>query len=163
MKIQTTLDIDAPATAVWHVLGEQFGDVADWSDAITGSSLDRPLGEGAVRTCDLKAFGPIPAGKITEELTRFDRGSRSLTYVVRSGVPGFMRFVENAWTVESRDEHRSRITSRATFRLAWWMLPLTPLLRFQLGRGLRSFVGELEETATCSADAALPASARSTG
>ena len=148
MKIQTTLDIDAPASAVWHVFGEQFGDVAEWSDIINRSSLDRPLGEGAVRTCDLKAIGPIPAGQVTEELTRFDRTSRSLTYVVRSGVPGFMRFVENAWTVEALDEGQSKVTSRATFDLAWWMFPLSFLLRMQLGRGIRSFVGELETTVT---------------
>ena len=126
--------------AVAHALN------GEWSDAIVKSSMDRPLGEGAIRTCDLKAFGPIPAGKITEELTQFDRASRSLTYVVRSGVPGFMRFVENAWTIEALDDNRSRITSRATFRLAWWMLPLSPVLRIQLGRGLNSFVAELEKT-----------------
>ena len=146
MKIQTTIDIDAPASAVWQLFGEQFGDVAEWSDTITKSSLDRPLGEGAVRTCDLKKLGPVPAGKVTEELTRFDRDSRSLTYVVRSGVPGFMRFVQNAWTVEALDEGRSRVTSRATFDLAWWMLPLSPPFRMQLGRALRSFVGELDTT-----------------
>ena len=150
MKIQTALNIDAPASAVWQVLGEQFGDVANWSDAIEKSSLDRALGEGAVRTCDLKAFGPVPAGKVTEELTQFDRGSQSLTYVVRSGVPKFMRFVENAWTVEAIDDSRSRVTSQARFDLAWWMLPLFPLLRIQLGRGLRSFVGQLETTVAAS-------------
>ena len=127
MKIQTTLDIDAPASAVWHLLGEQFDDVAEWSATINKSSLDRPLGEGAVRTCDLKAFGPVPAGQVTEELTRFDRGSRSLTYVVRSGVPGFMRFVENAWTVEALDEIRSRVTSRATFN---WRGGCFPFLHY---------------------------------
>ena len=147
MKIQTILDIDAPASAVWQVLGEQFGEVAEWSTTIEKSSLDRPLGEGAVRTCDIKAFGPVPAGQITEELTRFDRSSRSLTFVVRSGIPGFMRFVENAWTVEALDDGRSRATSRARFDLAWWMVPLSPLLRMQLARGIRSFVGELETIA----------------
>lgn len=160
MKIETTLDIDAPASAVWHVLGEQFGDVAEWSDSIEKSSLDRPLGKGAVRTCDLKAFGPVPAGQITEELTQFDRGSRSLTFVVRSGVPGFMRFVENVWTVEVLDERRSRVTSRATFHLAWWVLALSPLFRIQLGRGIRSFVGELEKTVAGSLEPVRPADAR---
>lgn len=160
MKIETTLDIDAPASAVWHVLGEQFGDVAEWSDAIRKSSLDRPLGKGAVRTCDLKAFGPVPAGQITEELTQFDRGSRSLTYVVRSGVPRFMRFVENAWTVEAHNDRRSTVTSRATFHLAWWVLPLFPLFRIQLGRGLRSFVGELKKTVAGSSELVRPADAR---
>ncbi len=160
MKIETTLDIDAPASAVWHVLGEQFGDVAEWADSIQKSSLDRPLGKGAVRTCDLKAFGPVPAGQITEELTRFDRDSRSLTFVVRSGVPRFMRFVENAWTLEVLDERRSTVKSRATFHLAWWVLPLSPLFRIQLGRGLRLFVGDLEKTVAGSSMPVRPDDAR---
>ena len=159
MKIQTTLVIDSPASAVWQVLGEQFADVANWTDAINKSSLDRPLGEGAVRTCDLKAFGPVPAGKITEEVTRLDRDSRALTYVVLSGVPSFMRFVENAWTVEALDDQRSRVISQATFRLAWWIVPLSPLLRFQLGRGLRSFMGELGNTVAGASAPAGPAGA----
>jgi hypothetical protein len=148
MKIHTTIDIDAPASAVWNVLGERFGDVAEWTNAIEASSLDQPLGQGAVRTCDLRAFGPVPAGKITEELTHFDRQTRSLTYVVLSGVPRFMRYVENAWSVEALGEGRSRVTSQATFHLAWWVLPMYPLLRIQLRRGLQSFVRELDAAAT---------------
>ena len=118
MEIKTTLDIDAPASAVWKVLGEQFADVGEWASSINKSSIDGPLGKGAVRTCDLKAFGPVPAGKVTEELTKFEHESRSLTYVVLSGVPGFMRFVENVWTVDELDDNRARVTILCTFRLA---------------------------------------------
>lgn len=146
MRIQTTHEIDAPAAAVWDLLGEKFADVSEWADSIVKSSIDRPLGKGAVRTCDLKAFGPVPAGQITEELTVFNRDDRALTFVVHTGLPGFMRFVENAWSVESIDGNHSRVMSRATFRLAWWMVPLSPLLRFQLGRGLRGFVVNLAST-----------------
>ncbi len=137
MKIQTVGTIDAPAPAVWRVLGEQFGEVSNWADAIVASSLDRPLGEGAVRTCDLKATGPLPAGQVTEELTHFNSGAKALTYVVRSGVPKFMRHVENAWTVEAIDDKHSVVKSDVTLRMAWYMLPMAPMIRKQLGGTLQ--------------------------
>lgn len=146
MKIQTIGTIDAPAPAVWQVLGEQFGEVSKWADAIIASSVDRPLGQGAVRTCDLKATGPLPAGQITEELTHFNSGAQSMTYVVRSGVPGFMRHLENAWTVKATDDGRSMVTSEVTLRVAWYMLPMTPVIRNQLGGTLQSFIGQLKKT-----------------
>ncbi len=147
MKIQTTLEVNAPASTVWQLLGEEFGEVADWSDAIIKSSLDRPLGEGAVRTCDIKAFGPVPESQITEELTLFDREARALTFSVRSGTPGFMRAIENAWMVEALADGHCRITSNATFDLAWWITPMVPLLKMQLRGGIRSFAEQLKSQA----------------
>jgi hypothetical protein len=140
MKIQTDLEFNAPASTAWRVFGEQFADVSVWADAIEDSAIDRPVALGAVRTCDLKAVGPFPAGQVTEELTVFDSGSRSLSYVVLSGVPGFMRFIENAWTIEAIDDGRSRITSVLTVNVAWWGLPMVPLVRGQLKGSVRGFV-----------------------
>jgi Polyketide cyclase / dehydrase and lipid transport len=154
MLIETTRDIDAPASAVWEVLGERFADVAEITDAIEKSALDGELGEGAVRTCDLRALGPIPAGQVTERLTRFDRDDKALTYLVLSGLPGFMRRVENAWTIEPLDGGRCRITSAATFDLAWYMVPMTPVMRRQLGKTLREFIDAIEAAVAPAARAA---------
>ncbi|MEE8437543.1 MAG: SRPBCC family protein, partial [Candidatus Neomarinimicrobiota bacterium] len=82
MKITTTIEINAPASAVWDVLGERFADVSEWAESILKSSINGPLERGAVRTCDIKAVGPVAAGQITEELTHFDRESFALTYNV---------------------------------------------------------------------------------
>lgn len=99
VKIVTEREIESPASHVWHLLGERFADIGEWADSIEDSSLDGHLDKGAVRTCELRSFGPA-SGTIKEELTHFDRDSQALTYVVRSGLPGFMQFVENAWTIE---------------------------------------------------------------
>lgn len=143
MKITTTIDMPVSADAVWTVLGERFASVSDWADSIVASSLDRPLGEGAVRTCELKAVGPVPAGSVTERLTRFDREARALTYLITSGVPGFMRHLDNAWTIEDVDG-RARVTSTLTLEMAWWSLPMAPMIRVQMGKTLRDFMAQLE-------------------
>lgn len=144
MKIHTSEELETSASAVWNVLGEQFGDIANWFDGVVKSSMDSAVGVGAVRTCDVKAVGPVPEGKVVEKLTQFDRESRSLTFVITEGVPGFMKLVQNAWTVEDLENGRSRATSVVTVKLSWWALPMAPLIKMQLGKTLRSFVRALE-------------------
>ena len=144
MIVQTTIDVDAPVATVWQLFGEQFGEIADWASSIERSRLDRGLGEGAVRTCDLVATGPFPASVVTEELTTFDRDAHRLTYLVLSGLPGMMKRVENAWSLDDLGGGRTRITSRLDFRLAWWALPMVPVVNNQMKSALRGFVGELQ-------------------
>ena len=148
MKIHISKELEASASAVWNVLGEQFGDIGNWFNGVVKSSMDSPVGVGAVRTCDIKAFGPIPEGHVVEKLTHFDRDSRSLTLVITEGVPGFMKLAQNAWTVEDLGNGRSRATSVVTIRLAWWALPMAPMIKKQLGKTIRSFVRELETEAS---------------
>lgn len=145
MKITTTIEINAPASAVWDVLGERFADVSEWAESILKSSINGPLERGVVRTCDIKAVGPVAAGQITEELTRFDRESHALTYNVTSGVPNIMKSIENAWSIESLGDNRCRTTSLITFELKWWALPLFPILHFSLSRTIRTFTEQLRK------------------
>jgi hypothetical protein len=143
MHIETTVIVNAPAAAAWEVFGERFERVSDWADSVLESSLEGPLGNGAVRTCDIKPVGPIPAGQVTEEITQFDRSSHALTYAVRSGIPKPMKSIENAWTIEALADDKCRVTSRATFALKWWMQPMSPLMRFPLSRAVRDFTEQL--------------------
>jgi hypothetical protein len=145
MRIQTSTTINAPAEAAWHVLGEQFADISKWFDGVTESSIDGDVGEGATRTCKL------PSGEITELLTHFSRESLSLTYAVSSGLPSFMGEVENAWTIEVVDDNRCRVTSVVTADLAWFAIPMTPLLRMNLGRTIRGLLEQLDERAGATA------------
>ncbi|KAJ1415189.1 hypothetical protein B484DRAFT_161465 [Ochromonadaceae sp. CCMP2298] len=63
----------------------------------------------------------------------------ALTYLVLSGVPGFMRRVENAWVITPIDANSCRITSTASFTLAWYIMPLYLPMYFQLKGGLVAF------------------------
>jgi hypothetical protein len=143
MQLKTTIEINAPISATWDVFGERFADIGEWADAVVKSVIDRPVAQGAVRTCDIKAVGPVPAGQVTEELTEFDREKHKLTYVVTSGSPGFMRHIDNAWTFEALGPKRTRATSVVTFKVAWYMAPMSPVMKMQLGKSLKGFVREL--------------------
>ena len=63
--------VRAPAAAAWAVLGERFGQIAEWAAPITASSLEGALGVGAVRTCHIAGFGPVAPGAIRERLIDF--------------------------------------------------------------------------------------------
>jgi len=134
MTVHTSVELDTPATAAWAVFGEQFGEWAQWSDGIASSSLNGPLARGVMRTNDVPGFGVV-----TQELTRFDRGTRSLTYEMRSGMPAVLVAVGNAWTIEPLGADRCRLSGDASFGLAWWARPLKPLLRRKMTASLQSF------------------------
>lgn len=144
MQITTTIDTDLAPADLWRVFGEGFEHVSDWAHSIVASSLDSPLAVGAVRTCDLKATGPVVAGKVTERLTVFDPSARALTYVVTSGIPGFMRHLDNAWTFEALPSGGTRVTSAIKLEMAWWSMPMAPMVRSQLSKAVRGFIEQLE-------------------
>jgi len=137
LQIETTSEIDATAASAWNVFGEGFGEWADWADGITSSKLDGPVKQGAIRTNDAVGFGIL-----TQELTRFDRQARELTYEIRTGMPAVIKGARNRWIIEDTGDGRSRITGNATFELAWWALPLSPLLRRKMTGSLESFTAE---------------------
>lgn len=146
MQITNTKIIDAPADAVWDLMGAQFGDVANWSDMILKSSVSGPVAVGVIRTCDLKPT-PAASGTIKERLTKFDPGRKALSYDVFDGLPGFMRRVSSNWTFEPVGEHRTRVTNVMTVKVAWYMTPMLPMIKMQFGKTIRALMGEIETAA----------------
>lgn len=137
MNIETISGIDASASQAWSVFGDGFGDWAQWSGGIEKSTLGGPLAEGVMRTNDTRALGVV-----TQELTHFDAGSRSLTYEFKSGLPAFLRGARNEWIIEDLGSDCSRIVGHASFDVAWWARPLTPLLRRKMAASLQGFAAE---------------------
>jgi hypothetical protein len=153
------MELEHSPKVLWEIFGEGFENVSDWASLIIKSSLDGDLGEGAVRTCDLKQTGPVAAGKVTEEITHFDRQELALTYVVRSGIPGMMRHLDNAWTFADLGGGRTRVTSTLNLKMAWWSLPMLPLIRMQLKKTIRSFIAQLDRYAAQTSSARSASSA----
>jgi hypothetical protein len=91
MQIGAEVVINAPAEDASAVIGERFGEIAEWAPAITDSVMDGPPAAGRVRTCQVAGFGPIAAGVITERLTEFDPQARSLSYEAAAGCHGSLR------------------------------------------------------------------------
>jgi len=137
MDIINTVNIDAPVNTAWQVLGEEFGEVSRWAEPVITSSLDGPLDQGVIRTCNIKGVGPIPAGEITELLSEFNRQKKVLTYVVKTGGPPFISHIQNRWILEGRDATSSIVTSTLTYRLKWWAMPFAPLIAILLKKSIK--------------------------
>ena len=146
MKIVIQRELAVEAADVWELLGERFADIGVWSDGVVKSQLDGPLAEGSLRTCELKPSSAA-SGTVQERISKFDRQARALSYVIVSGLPGFMRRVENNWTMEPLGASRSRVTSVVTIKLAWWMLPMSPIIGRQFTKLLTGFMTEIEANA----------------
>ena len=138
MQVIASIDINASADTAWQVFGEDFEGISKWLDAIISSSLDGDLAAGVTRTCTFPKDLVIK-----EKLTRFDPKTRSLSYAILSGLPVFMHKVDNAWTIENIGNNRSRATSVVTAKLAWYAIPLVPLVKIGLGKTLKGALAQL--------------------
>ena len=145
LEIQVTHELEAPPEACWQVLGEEFADVATWSKGFEKSSLNGPLKAGTMRTVELPKDGPL-SGTITQEITEFDRAQRTVGYEMRSGMPAFIRGIGNRWVVQQTASGGCKLTGDATFGLAWWIWPATPLLKKRMTSTLQGFAVEMGDT-----------------
>jgi hypothetical protein len=132
MDIINKFDIDAPINTAWQLLGEEFGEVSGWAEPVTTSALDGPLDRGVTRSCKIKAVGPFPAGELTEKLSEFNRKTKVLTYVIKTGAPPFLTHIQNRWSIEGRDANSSIANSTITYRLKWWAMPFAPLFSIMM-------------------------------
>lgn len=146
MKIKIQKDLKVPASAAWHLMGDRFADVADWSETVVASSLEGPLAVGSVRSCELKGSGAVPTN-VKERLTRFDPASLRLGYVVTEGMPGFMRHAENNWTIRPNGPSSCRVTSELRLDVAWYMAPMVPMMKMQFRKLISGVMDEMEANA----------------
>lgn len=147
MKVVSEHMIEAPADAVWDLMGERFGDIADWSDTVISSSLDGPAQEGALRTCELKPT-PAASGTIQERITKFDSANRTFAFDIVSGLPGFMRLVNSEWSIQDAGNGRTKAVNTLTIKVAWWMSPMLPVLRSQFSKTIASFIPQIQSAAS---------------
>jgi len=143
VELLHTFAIPASADAVWEVLGEQFGDVAQFASGVRSSSMDGPLCVGATRSCESEPFGPFPSSHITEQLVEFSREARRFTYVAGGDLPAFIPASTNRWSVQPVDAGNSRVSCHASLDLAWWALPAAPLVGWLVRPAILSFGRDL--------------------
>ena len=143
MKINSNLTLHATADAAWTVIGEQYGEISKWTRALSASTIDGPVAQGAQRTCTTPGIGPFPAGTIVERIVAFDREAMDLTYEVVEGLPWFIRSARNRWSVSADGPDRCRVQSRAHLELHWAVWPLAPILRWSLVRSVKSVFEDL--------------------
>ncbi len=157
MQVTTTKEINAPASAVWDLMGEGFGDISEWLDAVTKSTINGPVETGAVRICELK---PAPGAPDTlhEKLTEFDPKTRRVAYDVVDGLPGFIRKVNASWVFEPAGGERTKVTNVLTMEVAWWMRPMLPMLLRKFQKTIAGIIPKIETAATRTIRVVEPAS-----
>jgi Polyketide cyclase / dehydrase and lipid transport len=150
--------VNAPADAVWEIVGRQFDRIGEWATAIPASAAipASPRTPAAAEAPAAVALGDAPvAGRvcrtsvrlvpqITERLVAYDDASRTLTYQAERQ-PHFLKQARNHWRVETVDERRSRISVHAMVQprgpLGWLGYLL---LRVQLARVAAQSLDDLQ-------------------
>lgn len=144
MDMHVEIIINAPAATVWAAIGAGFGDIGRWAAPITASSLDGAPGAGAVRSCQIAQFGPVPAGVIQERLLAYDPQAMTFEYDALSGMPGFVARAGNRWSVQARDADSCVVRQHAMLALRGPARALAPLMRPKLERDGRKVLEELK-------------------
>ena len=154
IELHLVASLEVPAHAVWHVLGERFGEVHHYARGVQHAVMDGPAGVGAVRTCQTQPFGPFASSRITEELVEYSNEGMRFTYVAGGELPSFITSARNRWRVEP-NPHGSRVVAHASIDLVWWALPLAPLLELAISgeahRFIEDFRAHLQATAPAAA------------
>lgn len=132
MELHNEMVVNAPAAAAWAVLGERFGQIAEWAVPITASSMEGEPRIGAVRTCHIARFGPVAPGAIKERLIAFDAQARSFAYEAVEGMPRFIARAVNRWSVHARDEKSCIVRTHATLELRGAAVLLGRLLKWKM-------------------------------
>ena len=118
MRITQTFDVQAPAEKVWDILGPNYTRAGDWASSVYASAprAGTPQIAGAPaagRTCET-SLGPF-----TESIIAYDDERRHVAYVATGDkMPGFVKRLANAWTVQQVDPNASRVTMELTADIA---------------------------------------------
>jgi len=144
MNLEFEVRVATPAARAWELVGEHFGAISEWAAPIAASSLDAELGVGAVRTCSLEAFGPVPAGEIQQRLVAFTPSAMSLTYEAIAGMPSFIGRATNTWSVVADGSGACRIRTQAHLELRGLARLFSFLLKWQFAAGGARVLSELK-------------------
>jgi hypothetical protein len=128
-EISLELIVDAPADAVWDVVGRRFDRIGEWATAVPSSAaISLPAADAAegpsIWSCGAATAVAAPvagrvcqtgvrfAPQVQETLVLYDEAERTLTYVA-SGMPAFVTIARNTWSVSSLGAHRTLVSVRA--------------------------------------------------
>ncbi|MEM7322120.1 MAG: SRPBCC family protein [Actinomycetota bacterium] len=142
--IERSIDIDTSADRVWHVAAHEFDRVGEWTSQLNFSkaNTDVPVPVDATvggRVCSAPGFG-----EVKETITNFSEQGRTLTYEVE-GLPGFVKQVNNTWTVTPLGEGRARINMRVVLNTnAFPGRLLVPILSRKLGTSIGIYQQEMK-------------------
>ena len=125
MRLQKTIQIDAPAEKVWETLWMDYGKVCEWATPVNHSN-GRKVKNNANggRTCH------STWGEISEIVDLLDEKNMTYRYYA-DGLPKMMRSAKNTWKVNSTSKTSSEVSIDldiefnpvAKVLMGWMMIP----------------------------------------
>ena len=107
--------IDADPDELFAKLTTEFTEVSTWATGITYSAPNPkygPVADGIAggRVCQIDGFGAID-----EQLVQYDPVGRQFTYTAEAEkIPGFVKNLQNQWTISRAGGDRSMVTLHLT-------------------------------------------------
>jgi hypothetical protein len=138
MLITTTKKLKLPASEVWNVLGEGFGNVM-WINGVKSCKFDGDLEIGNARVVEMTGMGTV-----TEQLELFNPQSHTIRYSVEGGLP-IIKNASNHWTIEKIDDKNCIITCQSNLEVKAFVFFLSPLLRFLMASTVKGLIEMLEK------------------
>lgn len=145
MEIERKFTVNVPVQRAWEVLGDRFHDVGQWSTGIQSSRRLDAQGPAGVahRQCVVPSLGTI-----TERVDTFDERTRTFSYTVIEGAPGFAKRMANTWHIRALSETKTEISFRlqaelkpvADFFMGWMMKRQMSKLCDEVCSDLKTFI-----------------------
>ena len=147
--------INVSADRLWEIIGPGFGEAHTWSRAVDHSVTSGiPTIEGAScsnRACDLNASG---FNKISETIIEYNDEKRKLGYTVDTGLPGFVVYLANNWSVIDVAPNQSQARMNIQMKMKPFMGALMGGMfkknlnkacpqRMDTGKNRKSYIGDV--------------------
>lgn len=132
--------INAPASAIWALLGEGFPNISQWTDQVkkSASTSAKPNGVGASRHCDL-----APAGSLDETIVEWVPEERLVIDVKNIKLMPIKRST-TTFTLRKIDDETTEVTMAPAAEAKGG--PLAPIVARRLEKGLpKAAAGLLED------------------
>ena len=143
MKVVRVIEIDAPATDVWDVLGTRYSEVHEWATPVheasgPGLGTGPALGDG--RTC------VTSIGNVQETIVDFDAERHRLSYEAKSdGMPRFVRQMVADWVFIEYGPMSTTVRMTLTMDVAPpFNLFIGPVMKLQMGRMIGRVMKDLK-------------------
>lgn len=143
---KTSETINVSADDLWQIVGPGFQNVGDWITTIDLSTgFGEPEFEGATcseRTCHVNFAG---YDKVSEKLTMYNKANRELAYKVTDGMPGFVLYAYNHWTITEIGPNQCTAQMVSTLHLKRFQgFFLGRIMKRKFGKGLDKVFVELK-------------------
>ncbi|SEK70324.1 Polyketide cyclase / dehydrase and lipid transport [Aquimarina amphilecti] len=148
MKFQKTIQVAAPASKVWEVLWDDYGEVCQWASTVNTSETRKvPGSPDGGRTC-VSTWGEI--SEIVEEV---DEKNMMYRYYA-DGLPSMMKSAVNTWKVTSKSINTSEVSIDLEIEFAtipriimgWMIIPKMKKDIIQTLEDLRYFIETGKQT-----------------